>query len=58
MVWGAPLLPKSVAWSTQTSSRTPLHFLAQIDCADLPRVPSSEAMSKDGLILFFAPITE
>ncbi|SMX46087.1 DUF1963 domain-containing protein [Actibacterium lipolyticum] len=55
---GAPLLPKSMAWPVLKASGAPLHFLAQIDCAELPRVKGGEAMPEDGLLLFFANISE
>lgn len=55
---GAPLLPSFMAWPTLPASRAPLHFLAQIDCAELPRVKGGDAMPEDGLLLFFAYIDE
>lgn len=55
---GAPLLPQSVAWPRSQDHGAPLHFLAQIDCADLPRVADCEAMPENGLLLFFASINE
>ena len=55
---GAPLLPSFMAWPTLPASRAPLHFLAQIDCAELPRVKEGDAMPEDGLLLFFAYIDE
>jgi uncharacterized protein YwqG len=36
---GLPWLPKGVAWPRQLKSKTPLHFLAQIDLAALPKSP-------------------
>ncbi|MEO0567404.1 MAG: DUF1963 domain-containing protein [Pseudomonadota bacterium] len=55
---GLPLLPKSMAWPVVKATRAPLHFLAQIDCAELPRVKGGEAMPDNGLLLFFAHISE
>ena len=55
---GAPLLPSFMAWPTLPASRAPLHFLAQIDCAELPRVNGGDAMPEDGLLLFFAYVDE
>ncbi len=55
---GVPLLPSFMAWPTLPASRAPLHFLAQIDCAELPRVKDGDAMPEDGLLLFFAYVDE
>ncbi|WP_282607393.1 DUF1963 domain-containing protein [Pelagibius sp. Alg239-R121] len=52
---GTPKLPQSLEWP-RTSSGVPLHFLAQIYCAELP---SSQGLLPDsGLLFFFAKIDE
>ncbi|MTH98986.1 DUF1963 domain-containing protein [Roseibium sp. RKSG952] len=55
---GMPCLPKSIPWPRTPQSGTPLHFLAQIDCAELPRVKGGEEMPEDGLLLFFASVKD
>ena len=46
---GLPNLPESYAWP-RTSSGTPLHFLAQIDCAD---IRFKTALPERGVLFFF-----
>ncbi|WP_294619428.1 DUF1963 domain-containing protein [uncultured Roseovarius sp.] len=55
---GCPLLPTSMEWPKRPETGQPLHFLAQIDCADLPRIAGGEALPNNGLLLFFAFIDE
>lgn len=60
---GLPSLPPYVAWPRQGVTGTPLHFLAQIDLAHLPRTPlpgspAGVALPTNGLLLFFADIEE
>ena len=55
---GTPLLPRSMPWPVLEASQAPLHFLTQIDCAELPRINGGEAMPDDGLLLFFGHISE
>ena len=50
---GLPELPSGSDWPC-TSDGTPLHFLAQIDCADLPSV--EQILPKDGVLFFFARV--
>lgn len=50
---GLPALPPGVDWPRDNDG-TPLHFLAQIDCADLPLMES--LMPKCGVFFFFALI--
>jgi hypothetical protein len=58
---GLPNLPDSVAWPygrlpprgmDPGGTEVPLHFLAQIDCAELPRIDAR--MPDAGLLFFFA----
>jgi hypothetical protein len=46
---GLPRLPESCAWP-RTSSGKPLHFLAQIDCAD---IPFPTVLPERGVLFFF-----
>lgn len=51
---GLPTLPAKVAWPRGRNSRgrdVPLHFLAQIDCAELPRIDSR--LPAKGMLFFF-----
>ena len=52
---GLPLLPDAFEWpkgrSTIGEGEIPLHFLAQIDCAELPRIDA--AMPTQGMLFFF-----
>jgi hypothetical protein len=52
-VGGLPILPAEADWP-RTNDGTPLHFLARIDCADLPepRAPLPDS----GILQFFARI--
>lgn len=52
---GLPCLPEGAEWPRNGEGRA-MHFLAQIDCASLPRTP--EGYPRDGLLLFFALLTE
>ena len=52
---GLPLLPPGVAWP-RSSGGIPLHFLAQIDCADLPA--RGGLLPDQGVLFFFAKIDE
>ncbi|UXZ97524.1 DUF1963 domain-containing protein [Pseudomonas phytophila] len=51
---GLPQLPQTFEWPIGVSygESTPMHFLAQIDCAELPRVES--LMPTQGMLFFFA----
>lgn len=46
---GLPRLPEGFAWP-RTSSGKPLHFLAEIDCAD---IPFPTALPERGVLFFF-----
>ncbi|WP_407315394.1 DUF1963 domain-containing protein [Pseudomonas sp. nanlin1] len=51
---GLPQLPQAFEWPIGVSygKSAPMHFLAQIDCAELPRVESM--MPTQGMLFFFA----
>lgn len=55
---GLPSLPPHVPWPRGRSTGQPLHFLAQIDCAEMPRVATDTPLPPDGLLLFFGDIDE
>ena len=52
---GRPALPTGIDWP-RTSGGVPLHFLAQIDCAELPS--SGKVLPDDGVLFFFARVDE
>lgn len=52
---GRPCLPARIDWPRGPETGLPLHFLAQIDCAELPQ-PS--VLPPDGQLMFFADIDE
>lgn len=52
---GRPTLPAGLDWP-RTSDGTPLHFLAQIDCSELPS--SDNVLPTSGVLFFFARIDE
>ncbi|HBS54837.1 MAG TPA: hypothetical protein DEA38_03800 [Stenotrophomonas sp.] len=51
---GLPQLPDDLEWPVGESygEQAPMHFLAQIDCAELPRVDTD--MPEQGVLFFFA----
>jgi uncharacterized protein YwqG len=51
---GKPQLPATLDWplGTHHGEETAMHFLAQIDCSELPRV--DDAMPDKGMLFFFA----
>ncbi|UHH29044.1 DUF1963 domain-containing protein [Pseudomonas veronii] len=52
---GLPTLPPDMEWP-RASDGTPLHFLARIDCAELPK--ASDLLPKSGVLHFFARLNE
>ncbi len=52
---GLPALPPGIEWP-RTGRGLPLHFLAQLDCADLP--PTDGVLPDHGMLFFFARIDE
>ena len=52
---GSPQLPAGIEWP-RASDGTALHFLAAIDCAELPK--TNAPLPASGLLLFFARIDE
>jgi hypothetical protein len=58
---GLPWLPNGVAWPRQLKSKTPLHFLAQIELAALPKTPlvsGGPELPPAGILYFFADMFE
>lgn len=53
---GLPNLPDGIDWPRAPATGKPLHFLAQIDLAELPRV--SPLMPEGGCLFFFARIDD
>jgi hypothetical protein len=52
---GRPSLPGELEWP-RTDSGTPLHFLAQIDCSELP--PTAGVLPDSGILFFFARVDD
>lgn len=52
---GTPSLPRSLEWP-RTRAGIPLHFLAQIDCSELPS--SNGVLPENGVLFFFARIDD
>ncbi len=55
---GTPTLPKGLAWPVSGETGFPLHFLAQIYCADMPKLPGGPQLPDSGTLFFFADINE
>jgi hypothetical protein len=58
---GLPELPPGIPWPRQGKTKTPLHFLAQIDLASLPAtplIPDGPALPPRGLLRFFGDVEE
>ncbi len=60
---GRPTLPPGIRWPRQHETKTPLHFLAQIDLSQLPPTPLNSArnslsLPNAGLLFFFADMVE
>ena len=55
---GRPSLPPGTPWPRNGQTGQPLHFLAQVDCAELPRVETDTPLPEDGTLLFFAGLDE
>lgn len=55
---GWPCLPAGIEWPRHGRTNMPLHFLAQIDCEDLPRMEAETSLPDDGRLLFFADLDE
>lgn len=54
---GTPRLPPGMAWPTATGGRM-LHFLAQIDLAELPALPDGVPLPATGTLFFFATVAD
>jgi len=52
---GRPLLPDGVDWP-RAKDGVPFHFMAQIDCAELP--PNGGVLPERGVLFFFARISD
>lgn len=55
---GLPCLPPDMDWPRNRETDLPLHFLAQVDCADLPILNGKSPLPRDGLLLFFSDLDE
>ncbi len=53
---GLPCLPREMPWPRHGGNDTPLHFLAQIDCSELPDLDGASPLPRDGDLLFFASV--
>ncbi|MDZ4088011.1 MAG: DUF1963 domain-containing protein [Tabrizicola sp.] len=55
---GLPSLPPDTAWPRNAETGLPQHFLAQVDCADLPTLGGTSPLPREGLLLFFSDLDE
>ena len=61
---GLPALPDDIEWPVHTKTKTPLHFLGQLDLREMPITPLSttgryaHALPKSGTLFFFCDIDE
>lgn len=55
---GWPCLPTDWDWPRHGQTGLPLHFLAQVDCEDLPDLGGTSPLPRDGRMLFFADLDE
>ena len=55
---GRPCLPAGQDWPRHPKLGLSLHFLAQIDCADLPDLGGKSPLPRDGQLLFFANLDQ
>jgi hypothetical protein len=47
-----------MAWPRNAETGLPQHFLAQVDCADLPTLGGTSPPPREGLLLFFSDLDE
>ena len=50
---GVPTLARGMDWPRDGVTKLPLHFLAQIDCAEVPVLPDGPALPETGMLLLF-----
>ncbi|WP_208354116.1 DUF1963 domain-containing protein [Pseudaestuariivita rosea] len=55
---GRPTLPPNISWPRNRRTGLPLHFLAQINCAELPELFDGPELPEKGTLFFFADISE
>jgi Domain of unknown function (DUF1963) len=55
---GLPCLPQDMGWPRSSKTNLPLHFLAQVDCANLPTQNGASPLPRDGLLLFFSDLDQ
>lgn len=55
---GLPCLPPDMDWPRSAETDLPQHFLAQVDCADLPTLNGTSPLPRNGLLLFFSDLDE
>lgn len=53
---GLPTLPDNIVWPINPQSGAPLHFLAQIECSEMPRMTEGPNLPESGRLFFFADI--
>lgn len=54
---GLPSLPAGLNWPRDPKQGAPLHFLAQIDCAELPETEGLPDLPDEGVLFFFGDIS-
>ena len=55
---GLPQMPDNIRWPRTASTGAPLHFIAQIACADLPKQIWNGRGPRDGWLLLFVDVLQ
>jgi Domain of unknown function (DUF1963) len=55
---GLPQMPDNIRWPRTASNGAPLHFIAQIACADLPKQIWNGRGPRDGWLLLFVDVLQ
>src|SRR4051794_34286422 len=55
---GLPQMPDNIPWPRTTGNGAPLHFIAQIACADLPKQIWNGRGPRDGWLLLFVDVLQ
>lgn len=53
---GVPRLHAMSDWPRSDATNLPLHFLAELDLAEIPRVAETQALPGDGILMFFCDL--
>lgn len=53
---GVPRLHAMSDWPRSDATNLPLHFLAELDLAEIPRIAETQALPSDGILIFFCDL--